>query len=308
MKSNLVKTACLVLVIGLVFAVGCSKQTSEDVKANHDGKLSVHTSFYTMADFAAKIGGDKIKITNLVPSGTEPHDWEPAPKDIASLEKADVFIYNGAGMEGWVEKILGSINNEKTTVLEASKGLKLLENADKDEGLQYDPHVWLNPALAKKQLEAIKNTFVSVDSANKSYYEKNYNEYILKFDELDKEYNQTVASFSKKDLVVAHEAFGYLCNAYGLKQVAIEGLGAESEPTPARMAEISKFAKENEVKVIFFEELISPKIAETIASEVGAATDVLNPLEGLSDEQVKAGKEYLSVMRDNLKALERALK
>ena len=124
---------------------------------------------------------------------------------------------------------------------------------------------------------------------------------------MDKEYKDSVAKFKKKDIVVAHQAFGYICDAYGLNQVAIEGLTADSEPTPARMAEIVKFAKENDVNYIFFEELVSPKVAEAVAREVGAKTEVLNPLEGLEEDDIKAGKEYFTVMRDNLEALKKAL-
>jgi zinc transport system substrate-binding protein len=126
-------------------------------------------------------------------------------------------------------------------------------------------------------------------------------------DELDQEYKDAVATFTKKEIIVSHQAFGYLCDAYGLKQTPIEGLTADAEPSPAKMAEIVKFAKEHDVKYIFFEELVSPKVAETIAQEVGAQTEVLNPLEGLEDDDIKAGKEYISVMKENLEVLKKAL-
>jgi len=174
--------------------------------------------------------------------------------------------------------------------------------------LAHDPHVWLNPINAKKEMENIKNALVNADPANKNYYENNYEKYLKEFDLLDKEYKDMVSKITKKDIVVAHEAFGYLCNAYGLNQVAIEGLNAESEPSPGRMAEIVDFVKKNKVKYIFFEELVSPKVAQVIAKESGAKTSVLNPLEGLMEEDINQGKEYFSVMRDNLSALREALK
>lgn len=307
MKKFSLIVLILISVFVLVLTVACNvKNTPDNTAVNN--RLKVYTSFYPMYDFAKKIGGDKIELVNLVPSGTEPHDWEPTPGDIASLEKANIFIYSGAGMEGWVDKVLGSINNKNLLVVEASKGLSLIKNADENEELEYDPHVWLNPILAKQQMEAIKNALVTADSANKDFYENNFKENAKKIDDLDKEYRDTISTFARKDIVVAHEAFGYLANAYGLKQVAIEGLSAEAEPTPARMAEVAEFARKNNVKYIFFEELVNPKVAQAIANEVGAKTEKLNPLEGLSQEETSAGKEYFSVMKDNLQTLSKALK
>lgn len=308
MKKTVTKILCLVVALSIAIISGCtSKTTNVDKNSGDDKKISVYTSFYAMYDFTNKIGGDKINLANLVPAGTEPHDWEPTPTDIANLEKADVLIYNGAGMEAWLDKILNTLENKKLIAVETSKDLKLIDNTDQDEDLKYDPHVWLNPMLAKKQMEAVKNALVTADPSNKDYYEKNYADYAKKLDDLDNEFKAAVAKVKKKDIVVAHQAFGYICDAYGLKQVAIEGLTADAEPSPARMAEIVKFAQENNVKYIFFEELVSSKVAETIAKEVGANTEVLNPLEGLEEKDIQAGKEYFSVMRENLEVLKKAL-
>ncbi|MHB8075995.1 metal ABC transporter substrate-binding protein [Desulfosporosinus fructosivorans] len=307
MKKVLGVFLSLVLVSGMMLLSGCSKNAAESKNTSADKKLAVYTSIYPMYDLTKKIGGDKITVTNLVPAGQEPHDWEPTPSDMANLEKADVLIYNGAGMEHWIDKVLSSIQNKKLIAVETSKELHLLDNPDKSEELKYDPHVWLNPRLAKQQMEAIKKALVTADSSNKDYYEKNYTDNAKKLDDLDQEYKAAVSKFSQKDIVVAHQAFGYLCDAYGLKQVSIEGLLADSEPSPAKMAEIVKFAKENKLKYIFYEELVSPKVAEAIAKEIGVTTAMLNPIEGLQESDLLAGKEYISVMRDNLEVLKKAL-
>lgn len=324
-----------ILVGGLVLFLmaGCSQtQNSSSPNTNdkqsQSEKLSVYTSFYPMYDFAAKIGGDKITPVNMVPAGMEPHDWEPSAADITGLEKADVFVYNGAGMEHWVEDVLESLQNKALIAVEASKDITLREGHHKHdhedehedegkeheeeeehghEGAEYDPHTWLSPLNAKKQMETIKDAFVQADPDNKDYYEANYVKYAADLDGLDKEFKDTLAPLPKKDIIVSHEAFGYLCGAYGLNQIGIEGLAPDSEPDPARMAEVIEFAKEHEVKVIFFEELVSPKVAETIAKATGAKTAVLSPIEGLSDEQQAAGDDYLAVMRQNLEALKAAL-
>ncbi|HCP14896.1 MAG TPA: ABC transporter substrate-binding protein [Peptococcaceae bacterium] len=304
------------LVFGLLTGCGSSPKNAAENGESQDAagqKLFVCTSFYPMYDFAKKIGGDQIRLVNLVPSGTEPHDWEPSPQDLANLEKADVFIYNGSGMEPWAEKILGALQNEKLAVVEASQGINLLEgNHTRTEEVvedetPYDPHVWLSPMKAKAEMKAIKEAIVQADPENKAMYEANYQTYAAKFDALDQEFKDTLSPLPNKNIIVAHQAFGYLCADYGLKQVAIEGLSADAEPDPARMAEIIDFAKANSVKVIFFEELVSPKVAESIASAIGAKTAVLNPLEGLNDQQLQAGSDYLSVMRENLQALKTAL-
>ena len=263
----------------------------------------------------------------MVPAGTEPHDWEPAATDIKNLEEADVFIYNGAGMEHWVEDVLASLENKDLKAVEASKGLELLAGGeeaeatsedqtetdseaatdDQAEEVSYDPHVWLSPKNAKQEMSNIKDALIEADPDHAEAYEQNYETYATKMDDLDAEYQEKLADTKSKDLIVAHEAFGYLCRDYGLNQVGIEGLSPDSEPDAKRMNEIIAFAKENNVKTIFFEELVSPKVAETIASEIGAKTAVLNPLEGLTDEEISAGEDYFSVMESNLEALTQAL-
>jgi zinc transport system substrate-binding protein len=303
---------------------------------NKSQKLSVFASFYPMYDFAVKIGGERVNVTNLVPAGAEPHDWEPAAADIADLEKASVFVYNGAGMEHWVGDVLDALQNRSLISVEASGGIKLLEghhhghededhedhededhedhdhedHEDEDhdhENETHDPHVWLSPVYAKAEMENIKNALIQADPEGKSHYEANYEKYAAECDALDQEFKNALAPLAKKDIVVTHQAFGYLCEKYGLRQVPIEGLSPDSEPDPGRMAEIIEFVKEHDVTVIFFEELVSPKVAETIAKATGAATDMLSPIEGLGEEEIASGADYFTVMRRNLKSLVAAL-
>lgn len=327
--------------IGLFCFAGCGGGNSAPPAAGSEEnapaesapvKLSVYASFYTMYDFAVKIGGDKAEVVNMVPAGMEPHDWEPSASDIAGLENASVFVYNGAGMEHWAEDILETLQNPNLTVVEASAGIELMEghhdhdedehededhedeNHEEDEDHEeeheeeYDPHVWLSPLSAKREMENIKNAFVQADPANRDDYEANYTKYAAEFDALDQEFKDALSPLPNKDIIVSHQAFGYLCAAYGLNQIPIEGLAPDSEPDPARMAEIIDFANEHQVKVIFFEELVSPKVAETIADAIGAETQVLSPIEGLGDEEQAAGDDYFSVMRQNLESLRNALR
>jgi len=290
-------------VLSLSLASGCAG--SSGGKAGDD-KISVVASFYPMYDFASKIGGDKVSVKNLTPAGVEPHDWEPSSTDMITLEKADIFIYNGLGMETWADSVLGSLSNKKLVAVEASKNVPLLEGSE-NEGGGYDPHVWLNPQNAKIEMQNILTALISADPDSEAYYRDNFEKYAAEIDRLDGEFKTAISALPQKNIVVAHDAFGYLCDAYGLTQVPIEGLSADSEPDAARMSEIVDFVRANGVRVIFFEELVSPKVAEAIASETGSSTAVLNPLEGLSDEDLAKGADYFSVMRANLAVLTKSL-
>ena len=296
--------------LSLSLLTGCGSSAETDTNAY--GKLRVLTSFYPMYDFTCKIGGDLVDVTNMVPSGTEPHDWEPSTNDLKNLEKADMFVYNGADMETWADDLLTS-KSDSLRVVMASENVELMTTDGEHEGADhhhgdFDPHVWLDPENAKTEMETIKDALAEADPANAQTYQANFDKYAAELDALDKEYSDTLSPLPNKTIVVAHEAFGYLCAAYGLEQVGIEGLSPDSEPDPGRMAEVIDFVRANNVRTIFFEELVSPKVAQTIASETGAEAKMLNPYEGLSDEQLAAGADYFSVMRDNLAALTEALK
>ena len=315
MNINRLSALVCACTLSLSLLTGCGTQPADT--AAGDGRLRVLTSFYPMYDFACKIGGDCIDVTNMVPSGTEPHDWEPSTNDLNNLEKADVFIYNGADMEPWADDLLVS-RSDTLRVVEASENVELRttdgehehahehEDADHHHG-DFDPHVWLDPENAKIEMEAIRDALCAADPENSTVFQSNYEKYAAELDALDAEFREKLAPLPNRTIVVAHEAFGYLCDAYGLTQVGIEGLSPDSEPDPGRMAEVIDFVREHSISTIFFEELVSPKVAEAIASETGAQAKMLSPLEGLSDEQAAAGADYFSVMHDNLAALMEAL-
>ena len=277
--------------------------------ATHDSKLKVVASFYPMADFAQKVGGDHVDVTNLVPAGTEPHEWEPSSSDIKTIQGSDVFIYNGADMEGWVDDTLDSTDTTKTTVCKASDGIKLrmAGDTDGDEAGQHDPHVWLSPKNAKAELKNIERALIKADPDNKADYQANYKKYAKKFDALDQKYADVLSKTKGHSIVVSHEAYGYLCDEFGLTQKPITGMDAEGEPDAKAMAQIVRFIKDNNVKTVFGEDLVSQKVAKTIADETGAECVQLNPVEGLTDKQLKDGEDYLSVMNDNLDKLVKAL-
>lgn len=315
-------------------------------------KLKVEASFYPMYEFARQVGGDLADVELLVPAGTEPHDWEPTPKDIAKISEADLLVYNGAGMESWVDQVLNATSGDAPTVVEASAGIDIMEGSedehDHEHGHEHDaaaeeahdhehdaaaeeghdhehdaaaeeghghdhdhggldPHVWLSPRLAIEEVRGIEAAFAKADPGNAERFKSNADAYVAKLEALDKEFASGFADTKRKDFITQHAAFGYLARDYGLTQVPIAGLSPDQEPSAQEMAEIVEFAKANDVKTIFFETLVSSKVAATIATEIRARTAVLNPLEGLTEEETAAGADYLSVMRTNLQQLQSAL-
>ncbi|MCM3214979.1 metal ABC transporter substrate-binding protein [Niallia taxi] len=302
----------LVSMIVLILAA-CSNDTSEK---EDDGKLKIMTTFYPMYEFTKNIAGDKADVELLIPSTIEPHDWEPTPKDIGNIQKADLFVYNSADMETWVSDITASIDSSDVAVVEASKGIKLIEEDEEAEESEEehehehshhaDPHVWLSPVLAQQEVQTITDALVKVDPDNKEYYETESSKYIEKLKALDEEYKTELKGITSNEFITQHTAFSYLAKEYGLVQVPIAGLSPDEEPSAAKLAELKKFAEEHEINVIYFEELTSSKVAETLANELGADTEVLNALEGLSDEQQKAGEDYITVMEENLTQLKKS--
>ena len=278
-------------------------------------KPLIYASFYPVYDFAKKAAGDFAEVRCFIPDGAEPHDWEPSPRDVAELTGADLFLYSGMGFEHWVDPVLAGLGHDAPPAVETSDAVNttyrsLGDDHDHDHGYddndRHDSHVWLSPRLAKLQFAAICGALKETDPENAAGYDEALEKYSAEFDKLDKEFN-ALRLLPKKVIVVTHEAFGHLCRDYGLEQISIAGYSTEDEPDPARMAQVTRLARENGVTAVFYEELASAKIARAVASEIGAKALPLSPLEGLSGEERENGDDYFSVMRKNLAALKEAL-
>ena len=302
------KLLSLLLALSLILLASCAKTQGNP----EDGKLSVVVSFYPMYDFTLKVAGDLVNIKTLVPTGTEPHDWEPTAADIKAVSGADLFIYSGV-IESWAGDLLRNRTEDSLTIM-AAEGLPRLTSSgefsgefdratDLEHEADIDGHVWLTPKGARGEAKKIKDVLILADPANSEAYAANFESFAAELDRLDRDYLAALAPHQGKTIVVSHESFGYLCAEYGINQLGIEGLSPDSEPLPSRMAEIIDFVKDNHVTTIFFEELVSPRVAEAIASDTGAKPALLNPLEGLTEKQLDAGEDYLSIMRQNLEAI-----
>lgn len=218
-------------------------------------------------------------------------------------------------METWVHDVEKSLDTTKVNVISATEGMLLLPGGEEEhEGHDhsgdghshaYDPHVWLSPERAITLVENIRDSLVAKYPEKKDAFETNAAAYIEKLDALDAKYSETLSAAKQKYFVTQHTAFAYLALDYGLKQVSITGVAADEDPTPSRLAELTEYINKYGIKYIYFEENASKSVAETLAKETGVQLDVLNPLESLTDEDMKNGKDYISVMEDNLTALEK---
>ena len=303
----------LVCLAGLI--AGCTANTKSP-----DKKVQVVASVYPVQEFVKAVGGERVDVSLLVPPGTEPHDWEPTAKDLAKIKGSALLVYHGAGLEHWAGAVVKPELLGAAKAVEVSKGIALLDAAENELGEETghnhggeahgakDPHVWLDPVLAQQEVKTILAALIEVDPAHASEYEANAAAYLKELQQLHAEYTATLQQTAKKELITSHAAFSYLAKRYQLQQVPVMGLSPDAEPTADKMAEIIRFCKEHQVKYIFFETLVSPKLAEVLSREAGASTLVLNPLEGLTVQEYKEGKSsYLTLMRENLQQLKKAL-
>lgn len=320
--NNIGKIILSTLVVCQIGAFGCRPVEKNDASKT-DNRPVVYASFYPLYDFTQKIGGDKIQVFSLIKPGIKAHDWDPAPRDLAELSKANLLICNGMGMEPWLHNAVEAVGNPNLAVVEAGKGIAPLaggcghecshhashagESCGHAEELTSDPHIWLSPINVKIILKNIAEALCAQDPANKEYYQNNLKKWIAECDELDAKFHRTLDLAEQKNIVVSHQAFGYLCKEYGLNQIAVEGLTAQADPSMSRMAEIVKEITNLKIRVVFVESSSDSRISDVLAQETGVKTDVLNPYETLYEQQIEAGDDYFSIMNQNLKALQRAL-
>ncbi|MCH5210509.1 MAG: zinc ABC transporter substrate-binding protein [Oscillospiraceae bacterium] len=274
----------ILLITALFLLASCAKSHEQS------DKLQVYTSFYPMYDFARTIGGDDIDLYNIVPVGTEPHDFEPTAADMAKLSKADVFIYNGRGVDEWAEDIAKTLP-DTVFVINTSAALSTYYDGD--------PHTWLSPFCAAMQAEKICKSLETADSQNAGKYRERMNSLSSQLDELYWEYFN--AGFVGMKLFVTHGAYNALCKDYEMTQIALEGTAGESDPSPAQMAEVVNQIKADGAKYIFYDPLEGDKTASAAAKEAGIETLPLYTFEGDTEN-----RDYVTVMRFNLEQLKKA--
>ncbi|KGK82170.1 metal ABC transporter substrate-binding protein [Clostridium sp. HMP27] len=310
MKKKLLYLITVILLI--MSLVACNKNTdtkqTTKIESNGNEKIKIAVTFNPLKEFAEAVGGDKVQVETIIPNGSEPHDFDPRAKDLINIENADIFVYNGLNMEPWVDKVISNLQNKDLVKVESSKNVKAIEveehesEEDQEHG-DYDPHTWLGLTSAKVQAKNITDALIKIDEKNKDFYEKNYKQFEGELDKLLNEYQPKFQALKNKNFVTGHAAFAYFCRDFGLKQNSVEGVFAEGEPTPKKLKTLTDYCKENKVKTIFVEEMVSPKVSETLAKEVGADIKTIYTVESSEDN-----KSYIQSMESNIKEVYESLK
>lgn len=330
-----------VLTSSLILA-GCGNSKSANFQKKTDkGTLTVYTTIYPLEDFTEKIGGKYVNVKSVYPPNVDAHDFEPSTKDMITLAKSDLFIYTGVGIDGFAEKAAESLKKENVSILEAGEGIKLLESHPEEEHQHegestggenheheketttsedheqeevdnhnhgdYDPHVWLDPILSIELANNIKNFLSALMPEHTSEFENNFTKLKNDLVKLDQEFKVTIENSKTKYLLVAHDAYGYWEERYGIEQIAIAGLSPTQEPTQKELQNIIEESTEHNIHYVIFEQSVSPKVAKIIQQELGAESLTLHNLESITDENIKQNDDYFSIMKKNLQTIKKAL-
>ena len=293
------KYAVFFLCLSLFWTLSaCGKGEGAPSLPDTEGKLLVSVTFNAPAEFARAVGGDKAAVSTIIPDGSEPHDFEPKAQDIRGLSAADVFIYNGLGLESWAEEAVNAAGNDRLIAVDASAGINPLPAVDEKEGGRYDPHAWLSLKCAETQVANITAAFIKADPDHADYYESNCAAYTEKLEALYQEYAGKFSACGKKSFVTGHAAFAYLCRDFSMKQESVEDVFAAGEPSAKRLVTLIDYCRANNVKTIFAEQATSQEVSHTLAEEVGAKIETIYTIESEED-----GKSYLVRMEDNLRKI-----
>jgi len=290
------KKISLALIVFLSLSA-CTPKTASD-------KLEVVVSFYVLEDLTHKIGGDLVELIDVMPLGSEPHEFEPSTQTMMTLTNAKLIFILGNDFEPWFQDAYDNVKHDGQEVVVLSKGIPTLINEDTQ---QIDPHIWTSIHNLITMMENIKTALIKADPSHQSTYESNFEKAKADFIALDEQY-QAVVDQRKRDVFITnHAAFGYLAQDYGLKMIPIMGLEPDAEPSAAVMAKIIDLVKRYDLPYILYEDEANADVATTIAQETGAKTGILRPGESLNSAQIQAGDDLLSLMRQNLEWLKKAL-
>lgn len=277
-------------------------------------KLRVVCTLFPLYDFARNVGQEKVEVSLLLPPGVEAHSFEPKPRDIVAMQKADVLIYTGKAMEPWVEDVVNSVRNDKLLVIDASQGITLLSSRVEKQSYRHgvgnkDPHIWLDFTNAQKMVDTIADGFIRQAPDGKDFYLHNASTYKEKLEALDARYRQVI-NFCRKKVIIqgGHFAFGYLARRYGLTYIAAyEGAGEDIEPKPKDLIDLIQKVKKYEVKYVYYEELVQPKAARTLAEETGTGLLKLSAAHNVTRDEFARGVTFLAIMEQNLDNLKKGL-
>ena len=317
------KTCSLLLALSLT---ACATPSQENTPTAEDAKIVIAASFYTLAFLAEQIGGDAVEVIQVVPNGVEPHDYEPTPQELTAIYKAKILAMNGQGLDPWAEQVAEELRRQGVAVIMLTEGANLLPAVEGDhheedeheeeqevedehghEEGEFDPHVWLDPTEMTNVVVRLRDAMIAADPSQAALFTSHALSAVSSLIALDAEFRSALTECKQEKIIVSHNAFQYLARRYGFETIALSGISPDEEPSPKKMAEIIETVKNDNLKVVFFESLVSPKLAEAVAREAGVQTLVLNPLEGLTAEEEARGENYFTVMQQNVTNLALAL-
>lgn len=297
-----------ILLISLLMLSGCTTVNVESDKPN------VIVTLFPQYDMVRSIAQDKVNLEFLLPAGVEPHAYEPTPSTLIKINESDLFIYTSDDMETWISNLFNELDQDGPIIVNTSVGVELISHEEdghehEDEESELDPHYWLDPLNAKIMVVNVTNGLIEMDPENKDFYQANSDKYLQELDTLDQEF---IDLFSKvklnKIIYGGHFAFGYLAHRFNVEILSpYTGYSPDAEPSVSSLAELIDVMEMNQIKVIFYEELVDPKIARTISEQTGAEIEVLHGAHNLSVEEMKQGLTYFDVMRSNIEKLKVAL-
>ena len=321
----------LIIITILTYTVGCSKKTDEIIAEPVTTKLQVVTSLFPQYDFVREIGKDRVEVSLLLPPGVESHSYDPTPRDVVNIQKADVFIYTGEYMEPWAHRVIDITKGEEVLIVESGKGIELMDEDDHlhheednhnhhdhhdeeevDEGEEEDhhhggkdPHIWVDPLNAQIMVDNILEGLVTADPENESFYKENAEEYKERLNQLHNKFTETFQKTEYNTIMYGgHFALGYFTKRYNLDHISpYSGFAPDAEPTPQRISDLIKTINSTGIKVIYYEELIDPKVARVISEQTGAEMMLLHAVHNISKDELEAEVSYISIMEDNLEKL-----
>ncbi len=297
-----------VLIAVIIVAAVASLYLTNNLGNNPSSKITVLATFYPLYDFAQNVGGDKISVSVLVPETVDVHDFQPTPSDIAQVSSANVLIYNGAGLEPWIQDVINSAGNPNLITVDTSKNITILPVSPQFQqgNRTVDPHIWLNPEDAKQQVNNILQGLIQADPADTQYFTSNANTYLAKLDELNTEAINATTNTATNVFVTFHEAFSYFAKQYNVTQISILGPFQE-EPTPTDIQNVINAIHQNHLKYVGYESLENPAVSQSISTQTNATLINMNPIEGLTAEQKAAGDNYISLMKQDIANIHTAL-
>jgi len=320
--SVLMLLALFAAIILLVWRVWPDQRRDDQAKAG--------ASIYPLAYLLERLTNEAVFL--VTPSGVEPHDFEASPQDLVSLRSMDLFVYNGAGLDAWAERIAPQLTASGVLVVDMAQSLidrsivlRSVETEEEGEHAEdghdedeadhehehesgsIDPHIWLDPQKMEQQARVITSVLIELRPEWQDDYRARLDLVLADLSQLDQDYAQGLASCRVRTIIASHDAFGYLADHYDFEVLPLSGISPQQEPSARRLGELATIVREQGIRYVFFETLVSPKLAQTLADEAGAQTLVLNPVEGLTAAEREQGEDYLTVMRKNLASLRTAM-